>query len=112
MQRINAECYKQIVGAYERMASVGYRPSAPSDGCGNITVPIEELNLQREADQYSEEWWKSEDELSFFVGCCSFETRAATIFAVEAARCMTAGMADVALKLLRLAVDHLEGLKN
>jgi hypothetical protein len=103
----------QIGDAYERMAvEARYRPAAPSDGFGNITVPQEELDLEQERWSYAERWWDEEDNFDFFVGCCNGATRPATIFAVEAARNLCCGTPGdtVALRLLRMAVQELEGL--
>lgn len=43
--------HEQIRNAYRRMAAEAhYRPTAPSDGMGSITVP---LDLQAEATAYA-----------------------------------------------------------
>jgi hypothetical protein len=104
----------QIESAYEAMAAKAkYRPAAPSDGLGNIAVPIEELNLHKEAAEYARDWWKEEDNQSFHIGCCDEPTRPATIFAIEAARNMCGGIGgrQTALRLLKLAVKELETLR-
>jgi len=73
---------EQIQAAYRRMAEgARYRPAAPSDGFGNITVPFEDLNLDEEAAKYAARWMTEEDEGVFRLGCCDFSTRAAAIFA-------------------------------
>ena len=105
--------FEQIATAYKIMAAKArYRPAAPSDGLGNITVPGNELDLSREALQYADDWWGSEDGLDSRIGCCNFETRPATIFAIEAARQMCSGNGGnaTALKLLKLAVKELENV--
>jgi hypothetical protein len=102
---------EQIHGAYRLMGEKArYRPAAPSDGMGSIVVPESELNLEQECREYAERWWAEEDKHSFFVGCCNFATRPATIFAIEAARCMCGGSDGNrnALKLLELAVKDLQ----
>lgn len=100
---------QQIAGAYKQMERVAhYRPQAPSDGLGNITVPLEELDLAAEALTYARRWWDEEDEGTFRVGCCNYPTRPAAIFAMEAVRCLNAAMDDVALSLLRMAVLEVE----
>ncbi len=38
-----------------------YRPAAPSDGFGNITVPEDELDLDAEARAYAERWSREEE---------------------------------------------------
>jgi hypothetical protein len=89
---------------------VRYRPAAPSDGLGNIAVPDRELNLEEECADYAEYWNGQENKRSFLIGCCNHVTRPATIFALEAARCMCAGSRgnERALKLLQMAVDDLK----
>jgi hypothetical protein len=100
---------QQIADAYKRMAhEAHYRPAAPSDGLGNITVPVEKLDLDQEAQRYAGMWWHEEHGHEFFVGCCNYRTRAATIFAIEAARNLCGVADDVALRLLRMAVAELE----
>lgn len=99
---------EQIETAYAAMANQArYRPAAPSDGFGNITG---RLNLTREATQYAADWWKQEDGWNFFIGTCDYETRPATIFAIEAARLMCSGVLGRthALALLKMAVRSLE----
>jgi hypothetical protein len=106
---------EQIRMAYKAMATkIKYRPSAPSDGLGNVAVPEEELNMEREAAKYAARWWKSEDDRTFFIGCCDYRTRPASIFAIEAARLMCSGGSGnpYALKLLKMAVKELEDLAN
>lgn len=101
----------QIGEAYERMATEArYRPSAPSDGFGNITMPIDELDLEAEQINYALRWWQEEDDHTFSIGCCNYPTRPATIFAIEAARLMCGGSDSEgpALNLLRMAVADLE----
>ena len=111
MTQISRDIAEQIRSTYKLMAEKGrYRPAAPSDGLGNITVPSEELNLERESLQYVARWWEEEDKHEFQVGCCNYETRPATIFAIEAARLMCAGHSanKTALELLQLAVEQLK----
>lgn len=111
MTAIPLNCVTQIRDAYRRMAIIGrYRPMAPSDGFGNITVPDDELDLEAEAAGYARQWWDDEDAAAFRIGCCDFESRIATVFAVEAARQMCGGMfgARTALRLLRMAVAEME----
>jgi hypothetical protein len=107
--RIPDQCAEQIAEAYRRMATEAlYRPMAPSDGFGNITVPVVELDLEAEERAYVSRWWAEEDALEFRVGCCDFRTRPATIFAVEAARQLCGGASQLARLLLRMAADDLE----
>ena len=98
----------QIEDAYREMARrAQYRPAAPSDGYGNITVPIEDLDLDAEARAYAQLWNDEEDEQVFRLGCCDFTLRPAVIFAVEAVRLLNCGAlgADYGRKLLVMALD-------
>jgi hypothetical protein len=110
------EIFEQIKSAYREMsAKAKYRPAAPSDGLGGITVPEEELSLEREAEAYARQWWAQEDERCFRIGCCNFETRRAAIFAVEAAHLLNGGNSGnpYALILLQMAMKELESvIKN
>lgn len=102
---------EQIKAAYRAMSQrAHYRPAAPSDGMGNITVPAEQLNLEKEAEAYAKRWWADEDKFSFFIGCGDGQTRKALIFTVEAARNLCLGRSGdhVALKLLKMAVEEME----
>lgn len=102
------EVLAQLEAAYRRMVEKGrYRPAAPSDGLGNITVPLAELDLDAEAREYAGEWWKQEDALNFFVGCCNFPTRPATVYAIEAARLLCGAQDDTARRMLELALGEL-----
>jgi hypothetical protein len=111
MRTLPDACRTQIAAAYRRMAlEARYRPAAPSDGFGHITVPLRDLDLDAEAEAYAEHWWTEEDGLSFWIGCANFPTRPAMIFAVEAARLLAAGTVGTpyARRLLRLALKTLE----
>lgn len=102
------EIVAQLEAAYRRMAREGrYRPAAPSDGFGGIAIPPEELDLDAEAREYAAEWWAAEDAQEFWVGCCNFPTRPATVFAVEAARLLCGANDDAARRMLRLALREL-----
>ena len=102
---------EQITTAYKRMAhEARYRPAAPSDGLGNITVPTAELDLDAEALEYAQHFAEEEDDDQFCTGCFHYPNRVAGVFAVEAVRmmCTGFGMEPIALKLLRMAVAELE----
>ena len=73
-----------------------YRPAAPNDGMGNITMPIEELLMDEEAESYAKGWTEQEDDRVFRIGVCNYPTRPATIFAIEAARSLCGGADGVA----------------
>lgn len=100
----------QIAAAYRRMAiEARYRPAAPSDGLGNVTLPLEELDIDAEAQRYVADWWTQENAGSFAVGCANYPLRPAMIFALEAARlcCSTEDAVPFARRLLELALEEL-----
>jgi hypothetical protein len=100
---------QQLASAYRRMdEEARCRPAAPSDGFGNITVPIEELNLDAEAADYARHWWEQEEQDTFFIGCCNYSTRPATVYAIEAARALCGANNDLARDLLQIAIDELD----
>lgn len=102
---------EQLTEAYKRMArEARYRPAAPSDGFGNITVPEDELDLEAEARDYAVSWWAEEDQQYFWLGCCDFVSRPAAVFAVEAARNLNAGTIgkQTAIALLKMALRDVE----
>jgi len=69
--------------------------------------------IEEEAVFYAALWWHEEDRGDFHIGCCDFQTRAATIFAIEAARLLTRGVSGRAQAciLLRLALGEAGGSK-
>src|SRR6516162_7387943 len=101
--------------AYLRMAQdARYRPSAPSDGVGNIGLSAKELcnpaRLDREAAAYAAAFCAEEDKGAFHIGCSDFETNRAFIWAIEAARCLASGILGEphALRLLQMAIADVE----
>jgi len=99
--------FTQIDHAYRLMASRHYRPAAPCDALGTITVPVAELNIDQEIRKYASGWWQSEDERRFWIGCPNFPARVAMILTIEAARLMCSCENDLADELLKLARDEL-----
>ncbi|MEX2653144.1 MAG: hypothetical protein WD473_11970 [Acidimicrobiia bacterium] len=111
--RMTQRVVDQIVDAYKRMAKEArYRSEAPSDGCGNITAPLEDLDIDAEAVRYVRWWWKTEDRQLYDLGCPCGSDRPALIFIVEAARNLN-GMAPKKLvaTLLRMALAEVEAGK-
>ena len=103
---IPPDCLEQIEDAYRTMAErVRYRPAAPSDGFGNITVPLEDLDLDTEARNYAACWWEQEDECAYVIGCPDYTLRRAMIYLIEAARmcCAGPGARLETLRLIELA---------
>ncbi|MCP4201872.1 MAG: hypothetical protein GY769_08060 [bacterium] len=110
---MNREVREQIKEAYRCMCrEARYRPKAPGDGFGNITVPPEELDMEAEAHAYAKSWWNEEDKQDFWIGCCDFETRPETIFALEAARLLCGAEREPALRLLQMAAKGLKQKKR
>lgn len=93
------------------MASVGYRPAAPSDGLGNIIVPESELDIDVEAWEYGQRFLKEEDECVYWAGCTDFRSLRAAIWTLEAFRLMNAGSFGgeaIVPRLLRMAALEYE----
>lgn len=102
---------EQVETAYRRMAEEArYRPAAPSDGMGGITVPAEELSLDKEARDYADRWWKNEWGDDYQIGIPNYPTRAGMVYALELARLCCSGSDAIphALAVARLAVKELE----
>jgi len=106
------EAAEQIADAYKLMAiEARYRPAAPSDVFGNITAPLESLDLDAEAQKYAAQWWREENVGEYFAGSPDMRMRSALIYIIEAARvlCGKRGGADpLPARLLRLAQTELE----
>lgn len=100
-------CYHE---AYMRMArEARYRPQAPGDGLGNISLSTEELRdparLYQEAFEYALKFAAEENGLTFCIGCSNFATNRAFVWTIEAARLLASGDDGdrPALKLLEMA---------
>jgi hypothetical protein len=93
---------ERFAEAYKMMAELGYRPAAPSDGFGNVTVPRAELDLDAEARAYAERFAAEEDTDQYWAGCTHYEFNRAALLALEAFRLMNSG---------RLWVGHEENPK-
>lgn len=104
---------QRVADAYRFMATKArYRPQAPSDGFGNITAPIENLNLDEEAAEYAVQWDKQERSNEFFIGTPDGLHVKAMVYSVEAARLMCAGSlvsSDVIVSLLEEALREVRG---
>lgn len=107
--RTSPEVVEQLIDTYKRMADEAhYRPAAPSDGFGNITVPIKELDLDEEALEYTKRWVEEESSDRFFTGCPNFGQRPEMVFAIEAVRCMCGMDHARAMRLLEMASASLK----
>ena len=104
---------ENIAKAYLMMAvKANYRPAAPSDGFGNVTLSDSEIEdharLHREAVDYAANFRKEEDERSFMIGVTDYRTARAFVFALEACRAICGTKNDLASDLLRMAIDELK----
>jgi hypothetical protein len=92
-------------------AEANYRPAAPGDGCGNISLTLDELSdprrLAMEAVKHAKHFEAEEDSGRFRVGCSNYCTNRALVWVVEAARSLCGGQDDLALKLLQMAVKEI-----
>ena len=99
--------------AYLRMAKEAhYRPKAPGDGCGNVSLTAKEAadqgRLEGEAIAYAKASDVEEDERTFVIGCSEYQTNRALIFTIEAARALCGCAPDLAIKLLTMAIDDIK----
>jgi hypothetical protein len=109
--------HERIAEAYKMMATLGYRPAAPSDGFGNITVPYAELKLDVEAREYAKRFIAEEDTAQYWAGSTHYSFNRAAVLALEAFRLMNNGRiwepgdekgAELVPKLLRMAAEEYE----
>jgi hypothetical protein len=93
---------------YYRMAhEARYRPTAPGDGCGNVTIPLSQLDLEDEAERFVRHFNKEEDEQRYWLGCPNYTQRSEFILLLEAARACCSADPDLALSLAEMAVSNL-----
>lgn len=110
MSALTRPVAEQIAATYRLMAGKGrYRPAAPSDGYGHITVLAAELDIDAEIRDYAASWWSAEDTLEYHLGCPDFSLRPAMILAVEAARACCGADRELAARLLALALEACGG---
>jgi hypothetical protein len=101
---VSNDVLAQIEDAYRQMAtSARYRPEAPSDGMGNVTVPEDQLDLDGEARDYAARYLDEEKRGAFRVGFPNFPDRPALIWIIEAARLVNGGDPARARELLGMA---------
>jgi hypothetical protein len=82
---------ERFAEGYRMLAALDYRPAAPSDGLGGITVPEEELDLEAEARAYARRCLDEDDAGAWDIGYVDWRFNRAIVLAVEAARLMCAG---------------------
>jgi hypothetical protein len=111
--------YKRFQEAYLKMAlHARYRPAAPNDGFGGITLTAAQLKnrkrLYEEAKAYAAEFIKGDNSCQFWIGCTDFDTNIASVFVIEAARLLCSGVIgdDVAVQLLDMAIDEIKKVQR
>ena len=93
-----------------------YRPAAPIDGCGNITLSGEVLadpqQLGKEAAHYATEFIN--EGYRFWIGVSDFSTNRALVYTIESARNLWGGMGslDTAIRLLEMALAEAQDAKR
>ena len=109
--------FARFCEAYGAMAdSAKYRPAAPSDGCGGISLSKAALGdreiLKQEASKYAAAFRKEDDAREFYIGCSNFDTNRALVYVIEAARQLCGGNAGnaTALRLLKMAIDEIKAV--
>jgi hypothetical protein len=79
---------------YRVLAAHRYRPAAPSDGFGHITVPEEALDLDAEARRCALECHAQDDAHVRHTGSLDGRFTTAAVPAIEAVRLLCAGQFD------------------
>ena len=84
-----ANAFDRLRQAYLLMAPF-YRPAAPGDGMGHISLTLAECRdrkrLEREAAEYAAQFIAEEDTCKFWIGCSDHRTNQAFMWTIEAAR--------------------------
>lgn len=108
---------RYVEAYYEMAAKAKYRPAARSDGFGNIPAGVDYLNdpneLEREANTYAKRIYEQDNKKCFQVQASSnYRTNRALVYVLEAAANLCAVQDDLALKLLRMAINDIKGGKK
>jgi len=109
--RVSNIVFERFKEAYRQMAKVArYRPAAPSDGYGNITVELNDPDdLEKESWRYAKKLYQQDENGIFEIyGCSNFSTNRALVYVLEAAKNLCAGDDDAALKLLDMAITDIK----
>lgn len=88
---VSPEKMQRIADAYQKMAALHYRPAAPSDGFGNITVLEDELDIGKEIHNYTLRFLEEDDRCTYDIGCTDFRFIRSFMWSLEAIRLMCAG---------------------
>jgi hypothetical protein len=110
--------YREVYLAMVKHA--GYRPTAPSDGFGGITLSEEQMRdsavIEAEARRYAADFVKQDDDMDYQVGCPDFTFNKAFCLAIEAAKVMCGGPVTIhgfdnvaaARTLLTMAIEEID----
>ena len=85
---------RQFAKGYRILAELGYRPAAPSDGHGTITVPLAELDLEAEARAYAQGIEEMDRTGRWVAGRTNARTAPGAVLVLEALRLMNAGLSS------------------
>ena len=105
---------ERFAEAYLEMAKrARYRPAAPGDGFGNVSLSTEDLRdterLMREAKEYAVRFLEADDAGIHRLGVSNYSTNRALVYVVEAARALCGGSQDdLASELLQMAIDEIK----
>src|ERR1035437_4042288 len=102
---------RRVVEAYHKMAEVArYRPAAPGDGMGSVHLTDEQIadpaRLDEEAAKYAEGFLSDENSQVFNIGVSDWSTNRALVYTIEAARALCSPDHDLAIALLKMAVEE------
>ena len=103
--------FARIVEAYKAMADEArYRPAAPGDGCGSVSLSKEECRdqelLHEEARRYARRFIETEnDGGEFRIGVSNYDTNRALVYVIEAARSLCGAQDDLARDLIKMAAE-------
>lgn len=107
---------ERFTEAYIEMAKrAKYRPVAPGDGLGNVSLSAEEARdpdrLMREAKEYAARFLAADDAHQHSVGVSNYATNRALVYVIEAARSLCGATDNLALNLLQMAIDEIRRSK-
>jgi len=100
----------RYIEVYRAMAALPrpYRPGAPSDGYGNITVPLDQLDLDTEALEWATRLSAETDSRQFYIGVPDYSLNRAFAYALEIARACCGVQPELARELTVLLAAELD----
>lgn len=101
---------ERYIEAYKAMAAmpIPYRPGAPSDGLGHITVPLDQLDLDAEALEWAARLSAETDSHRFHIGVPDYRLNRAFAYALEIARACCGAQPELARDLTKLLAAELD----